>query len=183
MRIGYARVSTDDQSTSLQLVALRAAGCKRIYQEKISGKVRMRPKLRAAFTSLRPGDQIVVWRLDRLGRDFGHLCDLADELRRKEANLISLTEGIDTASSVGEVIYRLFCVFADFERNVIVERTRAGLAAARTRGVRLGGKPKLSSEQIDAARALVASGMSVEAAAARFRVGRSTMYRNLGPGS
>ena len=179
MRIGYARVSTDDQSLNLQLDALRAAGCRRIFTEKISGKTRMGPKLRAAFAALKPGDQIVVWRLDRLGRDFRHLCDLADELRRKNANLISLTEGIDTASSVGEVIYRLFCVFADFERNVIVERTRAGLAAARARGVRLGGRPKLSAARIEEIRLLVASGVSVEVASTRFGVGRSTVYRYL----
>ena len=179
MRIGYARVSTDDQSLNLQLDALRAAGCRRIFQEKVTGRARMGPRLRAAFASLKNGDQIVVWRLDRLGRDFRHLCDLADELRAHGANLISLTEGIDTASSVGEVIFRLLCVFADFERNVIVERTRAGLAAARARGVRLGGKPKLCKEDLIVISCLTASGVSVTAVAKKFNVGRSTIYRYL----
>lgn len=179
MRIGYARVSTEDQSLNLQLDALRAAGCTRIFKEKIGGKARSRPKLQAALAALGPGDHIVVWRLDRLGRDFRHLVDIAEELRGRQANIISLAEGIDTSSSIGEVVYRLICVFADFERNVIVERTRAGLAAAKARGVKLGGHPKLSPAMVEKARQYIAEGMHIDAVADGYCVSRSTLYRHL----
>ena len=177
MRIGYARVSTQDQSLNLQLDALRAAGCTRIFREKIGGKARNRPKLQAALNALGSGDHIVVWRLDRLGRDFRHLVDIAEELRGRQANIISLSEGIDTSSSIGEVVYRLICVFADFERSVIVERTRAGLAAAKARGVKLGPRSKLSPAMVDKAREYIAEGMHIEAVAEGYGVSRSTLYR------
>jgi len=121
----------------------------------------------------------VVWRLDRLGRNFGHLVAIADELRGRGANLISLSEGIDTSSSVGEVIFRLFSVFSDFERNVIVERTVAGLAAARARGVRLGRASKMSPSQIAEAQSLIDGGMKAEAVASRYSVSRTTLFRHL----
>ena len=179
MRIGYARVSTDEQSLNLQLDALRAAGCTKVFREKISSKARNRPKLLSALNALKPGDSIVVWRLDRLGRDFRHLVDIADELRAKKANIVSLTEGIDTSSAIGEVIYRLICVFADFERNVIVERTIAGLAAAKARGQRLGRRPKLTAPQIAEARTRLTGDTKVGDIARDYGVGRSTLYRNL----
>ena len=121
----------------------------------------------------------MVWRLDRLGRNFGHLVAIADELRGRGANLISLSEGIDTSSSVGEVIFRLFSVFSDFERNVIVERTVAGLAAARARGVRLGRASKMSPSQIAEAQSLIDGGMKAEAVASRYSVSRTTLFRHL----
>ena len=179
MRIGYARVSSDDQSLNLQLDALRAASCNRIFTDKQSGKTRKRPGLDKALRALGPSDTIAVWRLDRIGRNFRDLVDIADELRERGANLVSLTEGINTASSIGKVIYRLMIVFADFERKVIVERTLAGLKAARARGVTLGRRPKLSAAQVREARRLVKSGKKVEAVAKRFRVGRSTLYQRL----
>ena len=179
MRIGYARVSTEDQSLNLQLDALRAAGCARIFKEKTSGQSRKRPEFEAALKALKPGDQMIVWRLDRLGRTFRHLVDIADELRERDCYLISLRDGIDTSSSMGEVLYRVMCVFADFERNVIVERTRAGLAAAKARGVKLGGRSKLSPAMVEKARQYIAEGMHIDAIADGYCVSRSTLYRHL----
>jgi Enterobacteriaceae phage serine recombinase len=171
------RVSTADQCLDLQADALRAAGCDRVFEDRLSGRSRKRPGLDAALAAIGPGDQIVVWRLDRLGRNFRHLVDIADELRERGANLISLSEGIDTSSSVGEIVFRLMSVFSDFERNVIVERTRAGLAAAKARGVKLGRRPKLSSSQIIAARDLVNGGKKAGFVARQFGVGRATLFR------
>jgi DNA invertase Pin-like site-specific DNA recombinase len=177
VRFGYARVSTEDQSLNLQLDALRAAGCTRIFTDKLSGKSRKRAGLDDALAALNMGDQIVVWRLDRLGRNFRHLVDIADELRERGVNLISISEGIDTSSNVGEIIFRLMSVFSDFERNVIVERTRAGLAAAKARGVKLGRSPVMDAERLREARRLIRFGMTTRDAAQRIGVGRSTLYR------
>ena len=182
MRIGYARVSTDDQSLNLQLDALRAAGCERIFTDKLGGKSRKRPGLEKALNASVSGGQIVVWRLDRLGRNFRHLVDIADELRERGVNLISLSEGIDTSSNVGEIIFRLMSVFSDFERNVIVERTKAGLASARARGVRLGREPKMTVAQAIEARRLMTGGMKAVAVAAKFNVGKSTLFRHVSRG-
>ncbi|OSZ69557.1 hypothetical protein CAP40_01490 [Sphingomonas sp. IBVSS2] len=183
MRYGYARVSTDDQSLNLQLDALNAAGCAdRIFTDKLSGKSRKRPGLEELLSQIGRHDTLIVWRLDRIGRNFRDLVDIADELRERGANLVSLTEGIDTSSSIGEVIYRLMIVFADFERKVIVERTNAGLAAAKARGVRLGRRPKLTSLQIRDLRALVESGKPKAEVARDYRIGRTTLYRHLSTG-
>ena len=179
MRIGYARVSTDDQSLNLQLDALKAAGCTRIFTDKLSGKSRKRPGLDKALAALTRDNQLVVWRLDRLGRNFRDLVDIADELRERGTHLIALSEGIDTSSNVGEIIFRLMSVFSDFERNLIVERTRAGLAAAKSRGVRLGRQSTITARQLRNAKALRQSGMSVTAIAKRISVGRSTLYRHM----
>lgn len=173
------RVSTADQCLNLQADALRAAGCDRVFEDCSSGSSRKRPGLEAALAAIGPGDQIVVWRLDRLGRNFRHLVDIADELRERGANLISLSEGIDTSSSVGEIVFRLLSVFSDFERNVIVERTVAGLAAAKARGVMLGRRRKLTESQARDARRLMGAGMKAEAVAQRYGVGRSTLFRSL----
>jgi DNA invertase Pin-like site-specific DNA recombinase len=179
VRIGYARVSTDDQSLNLQLDALKAAGCARVFTDKLSGQSRKRPGLDDALAALAPDNQLVVWRLDRLGRNFRDLVDIADELRERGSHLISLSEGIDTSSSVGEIIFRLMSVFSDFERNLIVERTRAGLAAAKSRGVRLGRQSPVTADQMREARRLKRAGHSVTAIAKRLSIGRSTLYRHL----
>lgn len=179
LKIGYARVSTTDQSLNLQLDALRAVGCDLVFEDVLSGRTRKRPGLEQALMHVGSGDQIVVWRLDRLGRNFRHLVDIGDQLRERGANLISLTEGIDTSSSIGEVIFRLFSVFSDFERNVIVERTVAGLHAARKRGVRLGRKPKLSRNQAEAAKELMRCGMKAKIVAEHYRIGRATLFRSI----
>ena len=176
-RYGYSRVSTADQNLDLQLDALKRAGCERIFKDKISGKRRDRVGLDRALAALGNGDRLIVWKLDRLGRSFNHLCTIAEQIQAKGAHLVSITENIDTSSNIGNVIYRLMSVFADFERGLIAERTAAGLAAAKARGQKLGRRPKLTRAQIIEADALLRSGMKAEAVAFQFGVGRSTLFR------
>ena len=140
MLIGYARVSTHDQNLDLQKDALEKAGCEKIHVEKASGKSSNRPELEKAMNYLRKGDTLVVWRLDRLGRSMKHLIDLITQLEEKEIGFRSLTEAMDTTTSGGKLIFHIFGALAEFERNLIQERTQAGLAAARARG-RKGGRP------------------------------------------
>ena len=141
MLIGYARVSTGDQSLTLQIDALEEAGCERVFQDKISGIVNTRPNLNQALNFARPGDTLVVWRLDRLSRSLRDLIETVTLLESRGVQLKSLHESIDTASSSGKLIFHLFGALAEFERNLIKERTQAGLQAARARG-RIGGRPK-----------------------------------------
>jgi DNA invertase Pin-like site-specific DNA recombinase len=179
MRIGYARVSTDDQTLDLQRDALKRAKCRQIYEEHASGKTAMRPELEACLKSLRKGDTLVVWRLDRLGRSLGDLIQLTTELRSRGVDFESLTEKIETGSSAGKLIFHVFASLAEFERNLIRERTLAGLRAARARG-RNGGRPrKLKTKDIQAIKALMHAGeLPVQDIADRFGVARSTLYRN-----
>ena len=142
MLIGYARVSTDDQSLDLQNDALAAAGCARIHRDKISGARADRPGLARALEELREGDTLVVWRLDRLGRSLKDLIAKAEELEARGVGLKSLHEAIDTTSSGGRLVFHMFGALAEFERNLVRERTQAGLRAARARG-RLGGRRKM----------------------------------------
>ena len=145
MHIGYARVSTDDQNLDLQNDALQAAGCERVFRDKISGAKAERPGLTRAFEELRQGDTLVVWRLDRLGRSLKELIAQDEHLAEKNVGLQSITEAIDTTSSGGKLIFHVFGALAEFERNLIRERTQAGLQAARARG-RKGGRRKLLSK-------------------------------------
>ncbi|MCL4148687.1 UNVERIFIED_CONTAM: hypothetical protein GTU68_043141 [Idotea baltica] len=142
MFIGYARVSTEDQSLALQHDALRAAGCERIFDDKASGAKSERPGLTKALEQLRDGDTLVVWRLDRMGRSIKDLIARAEELKEMGVGLKSLQEAIDTTSSGGQLIFHMFGALAEFERNLIRERTQAGLTAARARG-RKGGRKKV----------------------------------------
>ncbi|MCK8485532.1 recombinase family protein [Aliiroseovarius sp. S2029] len=142
MFIGYARVSTEDQSLALQHDALRAAGCERIFDDKVSGAKSERPGLVKALEQLRDGDTLVVWRLDRMGRSLKDLIARAEELKEMGVGLKSLQESIDTTSSGGQLIFHMFGALAEFERNLIRERTQAGLKAARARG-RKGGRKKV----------------------------------------
>lgn len=142
MLIGYARVSTDDQNLDLQRDALRQAGCKKICEDRISGAKAARPGLSLALEVARTGDVLVVWRLDRLGRSLHDLIVLAKTLEEAGIGLMSLQENIDTTTSGGRLVFHLFGALAEFERNLIRERTRAGLTAARARG-RQGGRPKM----------------------------------------
>lgn len=141
MLIGYARVSTHDQNPDLQKDALEVAGCKKVIIDKISGTVADRPGLTQIKTILRKGDTLVVWRLDRLGRSIKDLIEWVNYLEKQEVGLKSLQESIDTTTATGKLIFHIFAALAEFERNLILERTKAGLAAARARG-RLGGRPK-----------------------------------------
>jgi DNA invertase Pin-like site-specific DNA recombinase len=146
MKLGYARVSTRDQNLDLQLEALQKAGCEKIFQEKQSA-VKDRPELDRLLNHLRSGDMVIVWKLDRLGRSLKHLVDLMALFREKEVEFISLNDNIDTTTIQGRLIFNLFASFAEFERELIRERTLAGLKAARVKG-RVGGRKKgLNNEQ------------------------------------
>ncbi|GIP55259.1 recombinase family protein [Paenibacillus vini] len=147
MRIGYARVSTADQSLDLQLDALNADGCERIYTEKASGAKDDRAELAKALDSLRPGDVFVVYKLDRLARSTLKLISTLDDIKAKGAEFVSLSDKIDTTTAAGKALFGMLAVFAEFERNVIVERTKAGLAASRARG-RSGGRPKTDRKKV-----------------------------------
>ena len=146
MKIGYARVSTQEQELSLQLDALKAAGCEQIYQEKITGTKKVRPELNRMMTQFRKGDAVVIWKLDRLARSLKDLVSLVNEIQEKGAELQSLHDHIDTSTSHGKFTFHIFAALAEFERDIISERTKAGLAAARARG-RQGGRPKGLSQK------------------------------------
>lgn len=180
MLIGYARVSTQDQNPAMQHDALTQAGCERVFTEKASGAQRDRPELQAALTYMRPGDTLVVWKLDRLARSLKQLIETVEDLEQQKIGFRSLTESIDTTSPGGKLIFHIFAALAEFERSIIQERTRAGLAAARARG-RRGGRPSsMSAEDIAAAKALLRDpAISVEQAARRVGVSPSTLYRHL----
>jgi DNA invertase Pin-like site-specific DNA recombinase len=182
MRIGYARVSTDDQTLDLQRDALARAKCRQIYEEHASGKSAARPQLDACLKALREGDTLIVWRLDRLGRSLADLIRLTNDLKSRSIELESLTENLETGSPTGKLVFHVFAALAEFERNLIRERTLAGLKAARARG-RKGGRPKkLQAKELKTVRALLKTGkISVQELARRFGVSRSTLYRNAEP--
>ena len=157
MLIGYARVSTDEQNLDLQLSALKEAGCEEIYTDKISGTKATRPGLQNALSHLRSGDTFVVWRLDRLGRSLRHLIDTVTDFQERGIGFKSLQESIDTTTSGGKLVFHIFGALAEFEREIIRERTKAGLTAARARG-KSGGRPKaLTDKQVEMLRHLLIS--------------------------
>jgi DNA invertase Pin-like site-specific DNA recombinase len=166
MRIGYARVSTADQTLSMQLDALRAAGCERVHQETASGKQADRPELAQALKALRPGDTLMVWRLDRLGRSLPHLIQTVASIEAQGASFESITEKIDTHSATGRLVFHVFSALAEFERNLISERTREGLQAARRRGTKGGRKPALDATAVAQVRSLMADRSTSPAAIA-----------------
>jgi DNA invertase Pin-like site-specific DNA recombinase len=180
MLIGYARVSTQDQNPALQLDALKRGGCEKTFTEKASGAQRDRPELRAALDFMRKGDTLVVWKLDRLARSMRQLIETIEDLEGRGIGFRSLTEAIDTTTSGGRLVFHIFAGLAEFERSIIQERTRAGLAAARERG-RLGGRPPaLSKEDLAAAKALLRDpAITIEQVARRLGVAPSTLYRHL----
>jgi len=179
-RIGYARVSTADQDLAPQLDVLRAKGCEPIYSEHASGKHADRPELAQAMKALRAGDTLVVWRLDRLGRSLPDLIATVNELASRGIAFESVTEAIDTTTASGKLVFNIFASLADFERHLIGERTRAGLAAGRARG-RMGGRPPaLNSRQLREARLLLTDPeATVTAVAERYGVSRTTLYKGL----
>ncbi len=177
--VGYARVSTDDQTTRLQLDALKAAGCDAVFEESESGARRSRPQLDRALGELRPGDTLVVWKLDRLGRSLRDLLDVAEALRERDVALRSLTEHIDTSTAAGKMLYAVLGAVAQFERDVLRERTVAGMRAAKSRGEHIGRPPALSPLQIREAKKMLDRGESPNHVARVLRVGRSTLYRHL----
>ena len=183
MKIGYARVSTKEQSFDLQLDALRKAGCKKIYQETVSGAKAARLQLDLMLDNLRAGDVLVIWKLDRLGRSLRHLVELVHGLMEKGAGLKSLNDPIDTTTPQGRLSFNLFASLAEFERDLIRERTQAGLSAARARG-RRGGRPRglPSSAEVTARAAetlYTERKLSVRQIADRLAISKSTLYAYL----
>lgn len=179
MLIGYARVSTDDQNLDLQVDALKAAGCEQLHTDQASGAAKARRGLEEALKYLRTGDTLVVWKLDRLGRTVKGLVELVESLHSKGIQFKSLTDGIDTSTAAGRFFFHVMAALAEMERELIRERTHAGLQAARARG-RLGGrKPKMDASKIDVARRLLDSGVPAVEVAKNLGIGRATLYRAL----
>jgi DNA invertase Pin-like site-specific DNA recombinase len=178
--VGYARVSTQDQSHGLQLDALRRAGCERLFEETASGAQRDRPELARALDYMRDGDTLVVWKLDRLARSLKQLIETVEGLEARGVGFRSVTEAIDTTSSGGRLVFHIFAALAEFERGIIRERTRAGLAAARAQGRRGGRPPALGDEDLAHAKALLRDpSITVAQVAKRLGVAPSTLYRAL----
>jgi DNA invertase Pin-like site-specific DNA recombinase len=186
MRIGYGRVSTRDQNPSAQLDALTAAGCDQVFIDRASGKLARRPELDKALMVAREGDQLVVTKLDRLGRSLEHLISLSNGLQEQNVDLVVLDQGIDTSTAVGRMFFQILGAIAEFEHALMSERTMDGLAAARARGRAGGQKPKLTPRQARIAQAMYdetgADGKrryTVAQIAAEFGVARPTIYRHL----
>jgi DNA invertase Pin-like site-specific DNA recombinase len=182
MLIGYARISTDDQNLDLQRDALQKAGCEQIFTDRISGTKDRRPGLEEALSHLRSGDTLVVWRLDRLGRSLRHLIDTVTALQERGIGFQSITESLNTTTSGGKLVFHIFGALAEFEREIIRERTQAGLQAARARG-RNGGRPKkLTNKQIQMLQHLAADKKhSVKEICQTLGIGRTAFYRYVTP--
>lgn len=179
MLIAYSRVSTQEQNEGLQIDALRAAGCERFFNEKASGGDRSRPELAKLLAFAQKGDVIVVWRLDRLARSVQHLCNIIEDLERREIGLRSLTEEINTKSPSGKLIFHIFAALAEFERSLIRERVNAGIAAAKARGVKFGRPSVISMEILDTARIRIANDESVRDIATDLGVSKTALYEAL----
>lgn len=179
--IGYARVSTADQSLDMQIEALKKAGCHQVFTDVASGAKAARPGLEKALAYLREGDTLVVWKIDRLGRSLPHLVQTVDELRERGVAFRSLTDvGIDTATRNGKLLFNLFAALAEFERDLIRERTKAGLATAAARGRHGGRRPVVTPAKLERARKLMADkGLTVREAAAAVKVGKTALYEAL----
>lgn len=179
--IGYARVSTEDQSLALQIQALERLGCEKIFTDHgVSGALHSRQGLDRALVSLRAGDKLVVWRLDRLGRSLSHLVTLLEKLGRRHVRFQSVTENIDTSSAGGRLVFHMMAALAEFERSLISERTRAGMAAARAQGRRMGRQPSLTAAQChEAQRLMREEHWALAKAAHHFGVHPRTLLRHL----
>jgi len=179
MRIGYARVSTCDQNLALQEDALRRAGCIAIYRDEgVSGARLNRPALDQLLTVIQPGDVLVIWRLDRLGRSLSHLMIIVAALSERGAGFVSISEAIDTETSSGRLLFHVMGALAEFERALISERTRAGIAAAKARGATIGRPRRLTAAEVETARTeLKAGGITLAELARRRQVSRQTLAR------
>ncbi|MBF0551359.1 MAG: recombinase family protein [Deltaproteobacteria bacterium] len=183
MKIGYARVSTRDQNLDYQIDGLQKAGCERMYREVASGAKAERPALKELLDNLRPGDVVVIWKLDRLGRSLRHLVELVNELMQRDVGLQSLNDPIDTTTPQGRLSFNLFAALAEFERDIIRERTHAGLSAARARG-RKGGRPKGIPQKAEATACAADTlyrerKLSVQEIARKLGITKSTLYSYL----
>ena len=177
--IGYARVSTTQQDLALQLDALAKAGCVRVFEDRASGAKAERPGLAAALNFAREDDILTVWKLDRFGRSLPHLIETVGALERRGVSFRSLTEAIDTTTPGGRLVFHIFGALGQFERDLIRERTRAGLDAATARGRQGGRKPVVTDEKLRRAHALRAQGFTVREVAARIKVGKTALYAAL----
>ena len=177
MLIGYARVSTQDQNLDLQIEALTRAGCERIFDDKISGSRAERPGLAKALEMLREGDTLVVWKLDRLGRSVKNLVDLVGGLHKQGVQFKSLTDAIDTATPSGRFFFHVMASLAEMERELTVERTRAGLEVARQLGRKGGRKRQMTDSKIESAKKLLAKGVAPREVAMNLGVSIPTLYR------
>lgn len=177
--IGYARVSTAEQDTALQTDALNKAGCERIFEDTVSGAKADRPGLAEALAYLRDGDVLAVWRLDRLGRSLPHLIDTIAALEARGVGFRSLTEAIDTTTPGGRLIFHVFGALGQFERDLIRERTKAGLTAAAARGRKGGRKPVVTADKLQRAQDHIANGLNVREAATRLKVSKTALYAAL----
>lgn len=183
MKIGYARVSTKEQELNLQTDALVKEGCEQIYEEKVSGTKRSRPELQKMLDQLRPNDIVIIWKLDRLARSLKDLVNLVNDIQEKGAGLQSLNDNIDTTTPHGKLTFHLFAALAEFERDIISERTKAGLTAARARG-RKGGRPKGLSKKAEHT-AIIAEQLykerrlSVKEICEQLSISKNTFYRYL----
>jgi DNA invertase Pin-like site-specific DNA recombinase len=177
MLIGYARVSTQDQNLDMQIDALTKAGCKKVFKDKISGSLAERPGLIKAQESLREGDTLVVWKLDRLGRSVKNLVDLVGELHHEGVQFKSLTDAIDTGSASGRFFFHVMASLAEMERELSIERTRAGLEVARRLGRKGGRKRQMTDSKIKSAKKLLASGLPPRDVATNLGVSVPTLYR------
>ena len=177
MLIGYARVSTQDQHLEFQREALVKAGCQKVFEDKVSGTRADRPGLAKALEMLREGDALVVWKLDRLGRSVKQLVDLIGELRQQGVQFKSVTDAIDTGTPSGRFFFHVMASLSEMERELIVERTRAGLEVARQLGRKGGRKPKMTGSKIASARKLLASGVPPKDVASNLGVSIPTLYR------
>lgn len=178
MKIGYARISTQEQNIDLQADALKAAGCEKIFQDVGSGAKDERRGLAEAVEYARAGDVLVVWKLDRLGRSLKHLIETVNQLHAKGVGFASVQESIDTTTSGGKLIFHVFGALAEFERELIRERTSAGLKAARARGRKGGRKEKLTPRQVETARAMVNNpDIPISVICETFKISKPTLYR------
>jgi len=184
MKYGYARVSTADQDSALQVDALEKAGCDEIFRDDgVSGAQRVRPELQKLLSKLKGGDQVVVWRLDRLGRSLPHLIEIVSTLGDQGVHFQSLTESIDTSSAGGELLFHILGALAQFERSLISERTKAGMESAKARGTHVGRPKILSVERIHHAKELLETGKTQREVARLLKVSPSTLYRHLNSGA
>jgi DNA invertase Pin-like site-specific DNA recombinase len=180
MKYGYARVSTDDQNPAMQLAALKKAGCETpVFKDELTGAHVNRPALTRCLKILQPGDTLIVWKLDRLGRSLRDLITMLDDFKKQGIKFKSLTEAIDTETPTGRAMWQMIGVLAELERSLITERTRAGVKAAQRRGVKFGRKPKLTPDRLALARKLIDHDKTPTEAAKIMGVSRSTVYRAL----
>jgi DNA invertase Pin-like site-specific DNA recombinase len=181
--VGYARVSTSGQDIALQSDALEAAGCDQVFSDTASGAKSARPGLAAALVWMREGDVLAVWKLDRLGRSLPHLIETVTALEERGIGFRSLTEAIDTTTPGGKLIFHVFGALGQFERDLIRERTRAGLLAAATRGRKGGRKPVVTADKLRRARQFIEQGLTVREAAARIKVSKTALYAAIPAGA